>query len=92
MICSKNKKQKLAGLKRISALPVNSWWQHTLSKTPTDLGQIHLKQPGVAKPLLLHQDFFFLFRLIRISRMIKHIHLTTGHSELPKEGFTFKMQ
>lgn len=24
--------------------------------------------------------------------MIKHTHLTTEHSELPKEGFTFKMQ
>lgn len=62
----------------------------THTKTSTDMGQIHLQQPEVAKPLLLHQDF--LFQLIRISRMIKHTHLTTEHSELPKEGFTFKMQ
>lgn len=45
------------------------------------MGQIHLKQLEVAKPLLLHQEF--LFQLIRISRTIKHTHLTTGHSELP---------
>lgn len=62
----------------------------THTKTRTDTGQIHLKQPEVAKPLLLHQGF--LFQLIRISRMIKRTHLTTEHSELPKEGFTFKMQ
>lgn len=54
------------------------------------MGQIYLKQPEVAKPLLLHQNF--LFHLIRISKMIKHTHLTTEHSELPEEGFTFKMQ
>lgn len=62
----------------------------THTEDPTDVGKTHLTQPGVAKPRLLHQDF--LCQLIRISRMIKHTHLTTEYSELPKEGCTFKMQ
>lgn len=48
------------------------------------MGHDPSQTPRSGKTTVIASDF--LFHLIRISRVIKHTHLTTKHSKLPMEG------